>query len=227
MLFTNSKSFRNITITLNNIGIKQIHSVRFLGVYIDDKLTWKDHLSYISNKLAKSISILHRVKWTLDSRGLRLLYYTLVLPYISYCAIIWGNTYYTNVLPIFTKQNKAIRIISNVKYNDHTSKLFCNLNILTIFQLVKLQTCIMMYKAFSNKLPQNIKSYFTKSFSGNEYRNRQKNCFKQKYTRTTKRQYCISNIGVKVWNSLNENIKSCDNLNSFKKLLKDHIINSN
>ena len=145
MLLTNSKSFRNITITLNNVGIKQIHSARFLGVYIDDKITWKNHISYISNKLAKSISILHRVKWTFDSRALWLLYYTLVLLYISYCAIIWGNTYCTNVLPIFTKQKKAIRIISNAKYNDNTSKLFCNLNILTIFQLVKLQTCILMY----------------------------------------------------------------------------------
>ena len=53
MLFINSKSFRNIAITLNNVGIKQIHSARFLGVYIDDKLTWNDYLSYISNKLAK------------------------------------------------------------------------------------------------------------------------------------------------------------------------------
>ena len=106
MLFTNKKSFRNITITIDNISIKQIHSARFLGVHIDDKITWKDHISYISNKLAKSISILHRVKWTLDSRALRLLYYTLLLPYISYCAIIWENTYYTNVLPIFAKQKK-------------------------------------------------------------------------------------------------------------------------
>ena len=132
MLFTNSKSFRNISITINNVSMKQIQSARFLGVYIDDKMTWKDHISYIFNKLARSISILHRAKWTLDSRALRLLYYTLVLPYISYCAIIWGNTYYTNVLPIFTKQEKAIRIISNAKYNDHTSKLFHNLNILTV-----------------------------------------------------------------------------------------------
>ena len=204
MLFTNSKSFRNMTITLNNVSFKQIHSARFLGVYIDDKMTWKDHISFISNKLAKSISILHRVKWTLDSRALRLLYYTLVLPYISYCAIIWGNTYYINVLPIFARQKKAIRIISNAKYNDHNSKLFHNLNILTIFQLVKLQTCNMMHKAFSNKLPHNIQSYFTNSFSGNEYRTRPKNCFKQKYTRTTKRQYCLSNIGVRVWNNLYE-----------------------
>ena len=42
-----------------------------------------------------------------------------------------------------------------------------------------------------------------------EYRTRKKNGFKQKYTRTTKRQYCLSNIGVKVWNCLNENIISC------------------
>ena len=104
MLFINSKSFRNITITLNNVSIKQIHSNRFLGVYIDDKMTWKDQISYLSNKLAKCISILHRAKWTPDSRALRLLYYTPVLPYISYCAIIWGNTYHTNVLPIFAKQ---------------------------------------------------------------------------------------------------------------------------
>ena len=41
----------------------------------------------------------------------------------------------------------------------------------------------------------------------------------------TKRQYCLSNIGVKVWNNLNENIKSYDNLSSFKRALKDRIIN--
>ena len=146
-----------------------------------------------------------RVKWTLDSWALRLLHSTLVLPYISCSAITLGNTYYTNVLPIFTRQKKAIRIISNVKYNGHTSKLFRNLNILTMFQLVKSQTCIMMYKAFSNKLPQNIQSYLTNSFSGNEYRTRQNKCVKQKYTRRTKRQYCLSNIGINVWNNLNEN----------------------
>ena len=67
-------------------------------------MTLKDHMSYISNKLAKSISILHRVKWTLDSRALRLLYYTLIFTYISYCAITLGNTYYTNVLPNFANQ---------------------------------------------------------------------------------------------------------------------------
>ena len=58
-------------------------------------------------------------------------------------------------MAIFLKLKNAIRIIYNAKYNN-TSKLFQNLNILTIFQLFKLQTCIMMYKAFSNKLPHNI-----------------------------------------------------------------------
>ena len=98
MLFTNLKSLKHITITIHNVSIKLVHSARFLEVHIDNKMTWKDHISYISKKLIKSISILHQeVEWTLDSRALMLLYYTLVLPYTSYCAIIWGSTYYTNI----------------------------------------------------------------------------------------------------------------------------------
>ena len=43
---------------------------------------------------------------------------------------------------LFFRAKKAISIIGNAKYNDHTSELLHNLNILTMFQLVKLQTCI-------------------------------------------------------------------------------------
>ena len=100
----NSKSFRNITITMNNVSIKQAHSARFFGVCIDDKITWKDHISYICNKLAKSLSILHRILWTLYRQTFRQLYCALVLPYVSYCAMIWGNTYYANILHISLKQ---------------------------------------------------------------------------------------------------------------------------
>ena len=73
------KIIENITITINNVSIKQVHSARFMGVYIDNKMIWKDHISYISNKLAKSISMLHGVKWTLihelSANYIILLYY--------------------------------------------------------------------------------------------------------------------------------------------------------
>ena len=75
---------------------------------------------------------------------------------------------------LLSKKSYSHHSNNNTKYNDHASKLFHNLSILTVFQLVKLQICIVMYKAFSNKLPHNIQSYFNKSFSGNEYRIRQK-----------------------------------------------------
>ena len=127
--------------------------------------------------------------------------------------------------PTYFFKQKAIHIISNAKYNHHASKLIHNLIILTIFQQVKLQTCMIVYKAFSNKLPLNIQSYSAINLSGNEYRTRQENILRQKYTQATKRLYCLSNIGVNVWNNLNENRKSCDNLSSFMRVLKDHIMN--
>ena len=82
----------------------------------------------------------------------------------------YQNTYYTNVLDIFPRQKRLFCIIGNAKYNDHTSKLFHNLNILTIFQIVKLPTGIMMHRAFNNELPHNIQLYFNISSSENEHR---------------------------------------------------------
>ena len=43
---------------------------KFLGVIIDDKFTWQEHINYINNKLSKSLGILHRVKYFLDESSL-------------------------------------------------------------------------------------------------------------------------------------------------------------
>ena len=66
-----------------------------------------------------------------------------------------------------------------------------------MFQLVTLQTCVMMYKAFSNILPHNIQSYFTKRFSGNEYRTRPKKCLKQNILEQLKDSIVYQILGLK------------------------------
>ena len=61
------------------------------GIYINENLSWMDHISYISNKLSKGIAILYRVSSIINMDALRNLYCTLIL---SYCAMVWRNTYY-------------------------------------------------------------------------------------------------------------------------------------
>ena len=95
-------------------------------------------------------------KHLLSGDSLYTLYCSLFLPYINYCLEIWGNTYKTNVNPIYILKKKGIRIIGNVGYRDSTNNLFYDLNIVRFFYLVELNICNVMYKAINLILPANL-----------------------------------------------------------------------
>ena len=51
ILFDNSRGHSNIQVMLDGIKIKQVQVIKFLGIYIDDKLTWKHHIEHLSNTI--------------------------------------------------------------------------------------------------------------------------------------------------------------------------------
>ena len=75
-------------------------NTKFLGVIIDHKLNWSDHILCIKNKISKSIGIINKIRNLLDRNTLRNLYFTFIYPYLIYCIEIWGNTNDTHLNPI-------------------------------------------------------------------------------------------------------------------------------
>ena len=71
--------------------IKRVKSVKYLGMIVDDKLTWEQHIGYISEKIVRNIGILKRIRNFIPQESLLLLYHTLVEPYFRYCSIVWGQ----------------------------------------------------------------------------------------------------------------------------------------
>ena len=63
-----------------------VYKTKFLGVMIDSKLNWKDHVAMVKSKLSKSIAIMRKAKHLLDRRSGMILYFSLFLPYLSCCA---------------------------------------------------------------------------------------------------------------------------------------------
>ena len=63
MIFTNRKYLRKPKIEINSCDIEQVSNLKFLGVVLDDKLNWKCHMAHVSNKLAKSIGILYKIRY--------------------------------------------------------------------------------------------------------------------------------------------------------------------
>ena len=76
--------------------ITQKQYIKFLGVYIDEHLSWKEHINYICNKIAKSVGIIYRSRYLLSSATRLSLYYTLIYPYLTYCNIVWSSMHLCN-----------------------------------------------------------------------------------------------------------------------------------
>ena len=83
-------------------------NTKFLGVIIDEKLNWSDHIRYIKNRISKSIGIINKTRTFLDKNTLRNIYYTFIYPYLIYCIEIWGNKNDTHLNPIINIQKKGI-----------------------------------------------------------------------------------------------------------------------
>ena len=115
---------KSVTLSMNNKSLTQENSIRYLGIYIDSNLNWKSHINYIAKTIKRSIGILSKLRYYLNSKTLLDLYYALVYPFLTYCLIAWGNTYQTSLQPLFILQKKkAIRIITFSSFSDHTSPL--------------------------------------------------------------------------------------------------------
>ena len=78
---------------------------------IDDKLNWKNHILSVRFKLSKSCAIMYRASFLINKRGMHILYFSLFMPYIMYCAEVWGNTYATNVQCLVLLQKRVIRLL--------------------------------------------------------------------------------------------------------------------
>ena len=138
---------------------------------------------------------MHRAKYLLHKNARLILYYSLSLPYVSYCCVEWGNTYKTNTECIYLLQKKALRIVCNVDYCHHTNGLFCELHILKLYDLVKVKIAVIIYKANKNLLPNNLQLLFNKG-SDKTHETRQTKNLRQVFARTTLKARCISIISV-------------------------------
>ena len=99
-------------------------SFKLLGVLFDEYLSFKPHVDMLCSKISKSLYCLNRVKNFINSKSLRLLYFSMIRSVISYGINIYGCANKTTLEKLIVKQKQAIRTICNATYRAHTAPLF-------------------------------------------------------------------------------------------------------
>ena len=228
-----------LKIMIDNTPIHPVDQTKFLGVIIDQNLTWKYHISKTTNQISKNIGILRKFRHTFPRQTLFTLYNTLILPYISYSNIAWAvteNTLDQNICPwtstnttkidvIFKLQKRALRIINNSDYSSHTKTIFHSLKTLNIFDLNRLQTALFMYRHNSKTLPNSFLNFFSKHSDIHNYNTRHADNYIAISPKSNLTKQSIKYIGPKVWNSLSTNITNSKTIKAFKWSLKQQLVN--
>ncbi|XP_065656738.1 uncharacterized protein LOC136082088 [Hydra vulgaris] len=79
-------------ILIDELEIKRETFTSFLGIYLDENVTWKPHIDYICTKVSKNIGVLYKSRNYLNKTILIQLYYSFIHSYINYANIAWGST---------------------------------------------------------------------------------------------------------------------------------------
>ena len=205
-------------IILNNYILQQVHYTHFLGIIIDDKLKWANHISYIKNKIAKGMGILLKSIKVLKIKVLLQLYNSFVFPYLIYCSDVWGNASDIHLQPLIILQKKTIsRIIRFSRYNSPTKLLFQQYNILPFKKLVSQRLGLQLYKYEFGIIPIPLRSLFTtKNSSVHNYNTRNSNKLRPVISRHAYRAKDFRFISVHVWNYICDDVNINVSFPSFK-----------
>ena len=128
------------------LNLEQKHCVKYLGLFIDDHLNWKNQLKHINSKISKNLGILYKLRGYINLKILKHLYYTFVYPYLNYAATSWGNTYKSKLTKISTKQNRCIQCIFFVDSRENINLYYNILGVLKLENIIKLKTAIFASK---------------------------------------------------------------------------------
>ena len=159
MLFHKCIEQENIPIKLpllqlNSNIIERENSLKFLGVILDEHLTWKRHTQLIENKVSKNVGVLYKASKLINSKCLGTICFSFIHSYINYANIAWASTNKTNPEKLFGKQRQAARIIFNQDSFTHAHPLLKTLNALNIYQINLLQVLLFMHKIKTNSSPR-------------------------------------------------------------------------
>ena len=141
----NPINIQRIHIFIDNLPIIEKKSTKFLGVILDSNLKWTDHYHKVTTSVSRAIGVLYKLKHILTKKALVMLYNSRVLPHITYCNIVWGNSNQSKLNSVLILQKKALRICTHSNYLAHTNPIFHELKTLTLHDIHTYQTSIFMF----------------------------------------------------------------------------------
>ena len=213
-----------LDIKIDNQEISRVLKTKFLGVVVDCKLSWKEHIAYITGKIARGIGVISKARRYHNRDSLLSLHYSFIYHYLIYCNHVWGAAAKTHTRTLCTLQKRVVRIISGVKPRTHSVHLFKELNLLKFQDINTYLIGKLMFKVYNDDLVI-FETWFEKNNSFHDYNTRQKDQYHIPSFKTKLGQCSLRFSGATIWNSIYKlGITKEPSEFSFSKTLKQFLL---
>ena len=212
----------SFVLRFNGKKLEQCQSYKYLGIYIDEKLSWKKHISFLCEKLSKMCGIFSKLRHCCNKELLRVIYFALVDSHLHYCNIIWGKASENILKPLVKLQEKIIKIICFAPHDQsNVDTLFRDLKLLNLQQLNKLVKAKFIFKYRNQKLPSSFNQILTAN-TGHRYalRSQITQEFKCIWGKTIFGMKMLQYDGVQLWNAIPLDIRDANSIRNFTKKFK-------
>ena len=113
MLITNKHvNTESFVINVNNNRIERTLTYRYLGVIVDETLTWKEHCKQLCCTISKYVGVMYKVKHYVNNQALRMLYHSLINSRVRYGITAWGKAASCPLQPISVVLNRTMRCLN-------------------------------------------------------------------------------------------------------------------
>lgn len=197
-------------------------SVKYLGIYLQNNLSWNQHIQSLKSKTSQAIGFLYKFKNKFDHDTKFLIYNALVQSHLNYLAVLYGWKKSTELKSLQRVQNRALKAVANLPITHPTISLFNDVfkSVLPIYGIYKMQLLLYVFKSTNSIGHHTIK--FSRNQNTHNTRNNSNLMVARCRLETTKQK--IEYMGGHQFNDLPQYLKCLNRISNFKSSLKKYLL---
>lgn len=209
---------------VENHILKRTKIVKYLGMLVDENLTWANHIDQICKKLTKLAYALRSLSGLIDIDMVKQLYFGYVYPHLIYGVELYGTACKKYINQLQFIQNKILKILMCKNRRYSTCKLHQELDLLLVNEIHQFCINVFVFKQQKGKLPGVFKDYFIQNKKVRGRVTRQDSDLHTNFHRTRQGYLTVKHIGAKYWNSLPNSVTDSSSLKLFKRECKKYYL---
>ena len=224
MLFSKEGLNPHVNLLVDSQEISMVTSFKFLGVVLDDYLSFVPHFKELYDRLLKSTYVMKLLSKAIPHECLWHLYFAYFYSHVSYCSFIWYPMLSKSAQSTVQKvQKRAVRLVGNLSFRAHCKPAFKKYNILTIDDIVKLDNCKLYYRVANDLCAKPLARFFKGGQMKYVTCNSNMAVPRHSLSIINRSFLCSSH---RDWLNVDDNIKTSDNVKIFRKKIKMKIVSA-